>query len=180
MTAIVYWAHLPSHTDVRTQGYVGFSRYPLAVRSNQHRKNARLRNARKNRFYEALQDHSDAVQFRVLCVGAPEYCLDLEHALRPTQNIGWNMACGGDAPALGRVMTAEHKAKIDAAKRGRPRSEETKRKLSEALKGNQCAKGSVRTPEMRAAHSARMKGFRHSDEARAKISAAQRRKDMST
>jgi group I intron endonuclease len=87
-------------------------------------------------------------------------------------------------PRAGKRHTAETRAKISekiqaALERGGAgkytRSEETRKKLSEALKGNSCALGYKRTPEERSAMSERMKGKalwlgkKHSEESRIKM-----------
>lgn len=92
-----------------------------------------------------------------LVVASIEYCLDLENKLRPVSHTGWNILAGGLAGALGHKRNPEVGLKIAASKVGKPRSVETRAKLSVALKGNKCAKGSVRTEAMKAAHSERMK-----------------------
>jgi group I intron endonuclease len=57
---------------------------------------------------------------------------------------------------------------------GKHRSEETRRKISEAQMGNQYGKGRVVSDEVKAKMSANMKGRSVSEEARAKISASQK------
>lgn len=87
-------------------------------------------------------------------------------------------------PRTGKKHSEETKAKISAKiqqamveGRGpvKKRSEETRRRQSESLKGNTCALGTVRSPEERAAIAERMKGNqnwlgkKHTAESRAKM-----------
>lgn len=70
----------------------------------------------------------------------------------------------------------------DAPTRGMKFSDETKAKISRALKGNQCAKGHKRPPEeceairLRSLGKKNFLGRTHTDEAKAKVSAAQKGK----
>lgn len=88
---------------------------------------------------------------------------------------------------LGHKNSPEHRAKISAALKGKPRpsssrpmSEETKRKIAEANRGNQWNKGRQHTDDARANMSKAKLGNTHaaghivSEETRAKISAAVR------
>lgn len=87
-------------------------------------------------------------------------------------------------PRTGKKHSEEAKAKISAKiqqamaeGRGpvKKRSEETRRRQSESLKGNKCALGAVRSPEERAAIAERMRGNqnwlgrKHTAESRAKM-----------
>lgn len=94
---------------------------------------------------------------------------------------GYNIAPGGEGAMFGRRHTAETKAKISAAKKGRKLSEQHVAKMSEAMRGD-------RNPYFGKKHSleslAKMSevhrgnkhhlGYKHSPEAREKMSAALR------
>ena len=44
--AIIYWAHLPEHTDISTEGYVGVSINSLKQRKSEH-----IRDSKKGSTY---------------------------------------------------------------------------------------------------------------------------------
>lgn len=173
--ACVYWIHLPEHTDVLTEGYVGFTKHSAASRWTRHRRDL-TKGARSCRGLAAAMDEHGlgALQMRPLVVGGLEYCVDLEARLRPYAHTGWNIGPGGQSPVLGRKHSPEALAKINAHKAGRVVSPETRAKIAATLKGNSNAKGAVRTPEMRSVYSERGRRFRHTEEAKARIGAASR------
>ena len=110
---------------------------------------------------------------------------------------GLNKTPGGNGwhPMIGRAVSAETKAKLSAANKGKLMSDEAKAKMSKAKKGmsdetrakmSAAAKGKKLSPETRAKQSAANKGRRsptegkpRSDETRAKQSAALKGKTLS-
>lgn len=78
--AYVYWLHLPEHTDVLTQGYIGAaSNIDARLRSHKHR----------------LKDIWDKVIVKLLVKSTINYCYEIEAKLRPHRRIGWNISAGG-------------------------------------------------------------------------------------
>lgn len=87
----VYWLHLPDHTDIWTEGYIGVTNN-VTQRLNFHKKrkqNPHLRNA--------FQKYPD-IGVTVLLEGDEAYCFDIEAKLRPQTNLGWNINVGGSKP----------------------------------------------------------------------------------
>jgi len=86
----LYWIRYPEHTDPRSEGYIGISSRPF------------------DRFLEHTKGQKNKILPRVISKGAfMEILLEglsLEEALlkennyRPEENIGWNIAKGGDIP----------------------------------------------------------------------------------
>lgn len=148
----IYWAHIPSHTDMFTEGYIGITSKPLEDRVWQHKSAARQ--GVKRLFYDALRKYGEDVIFETILVCGREYAKLIENKLRPSPWIGWNIACGGstgnaDIRAL-KPLSKETRDKIsknhiskrhifaEIAKKthtGRKRSDETKLRISEALLG---------------------------------------------
>jgi hypothetical protein len=98
-------------------GYVGVTKNP-EIRFSQHgwrrkKSNAHLRNA--------LLKHKDQIQFVVLAkdLDFEAACL-LEEMLRPTENIGWNIAKGGSIPPnpKGKERSLAYRNNISKAKAG--------------------------------------------------------------
>jgi len=173
MTASVYWIRHSEHTDCRTQGYVGFTSGKPAYRWKRHVREAQKGANTCRRLQDAIRRYKpENLVFGVLCVGDPAYCLDLEQRLRPAENIGWNIGCGGAQTQLGRKYTPEHCAKINAHKTGRVVTQETRDKIAATLRGNKNAAGSVRSEEYRRNLSLRATGFRHTEETKSRIGAA--------
>lgn len=132
---IVYWAHLPEHTDITVEGYVGITKTSLQKRMWQHKHNAKKRENSPKRtvFDRAIAKHGyDNVVFDTVCICDKNYALYLEHALRPEMLIGWNIAKGGDEGGRfkGYKHTEEAKRKIAEAGKGRQMSAEGRAKLS--------------------------------------------------
>lgn len=107
----VYWYHLPEHTDLNVQGYVG-------VTSNLYERDKCHRNYGKGYgviLRKALIKYGDRVQRRILCSGiTQEMAYEVERLLRPLPKIGWNVAVGGGLPpsCLGRKHSEETKKRI--------------------------------------------------------------------
>jgi hypothetical protein len=88
--AVVYWLHLPEHTDMFKDGYVGVaSDFRKRMRSHKHR----LKHIWANVIAE------------IVVIADSAYCLLIEQKLRPSYNIGWNKAIGG---MKGHIMYGEH------------------------------------------------------------------------
>ena len=93
MTTSVYWIHHPDHTDMFSQGYIGVSK-DVEKRFKQHfekKHNLHLVNATHKYGWDNL------VKKQIL-IAEEDYCYDIEGKLRPTANIGWNIAVGGGVP----------------------------------------------------------------------------------
>ena len=103
---IVYWIHDDTCYDPANHGYIGVT--------TSSRKRARfLEHKGSNRFPKDFK-------FVELRRGSAKECYLTEACLRPKANIGWNIAPGG---ARGN-------------KNGIPRSDDTRRKIGNANKGN--------------------------------------------
>jgi group I intron endonuclease len=125
--AFLYWIHLPTHTDIFTEGYVGVTTKAPEKRFSQHKSVAKTGNLPISR---ALRKHGDSVVFEVILIGEENYCYDLESRLRPTDRLGWNCASGGASTLKGFKHSEETKRRISQVQIGKKLSEETKRKLS--------------------------------------------------
>lgn len=109
----LYWIHHKNHTDILSEGYVGITRRTITERFEEHLVvgNQHLRNA--------IQKYGEDVIVECVDQGTDEFCIQREKELRPIRGIGWNIAEGGGNPPN---MS------------GIPRSEETKRKISQTRK----------------------------------------------
>jgi hypothetical protein len=81
----LYWIHDDSCLTVRNDGYVGVT-VNLKGRIKRHRSN----------FKDKGELHAT-----ILYIGTNKDCLKREFDLRPTRNIGWNTAPGGQKSRLG-------------------------------------------------------------------------------
>lgn len=90
--AVVYWAHLPEHTDMFSEGYIGITRNTLHHRILQHKLRAKIS---KGHFSNALNRYGDSIVFEVIIIAELPYCAEMESKLRPKSNIGWNILQGG-------------------------------------------------------------------------------------
>lgn len=145
--AFVYWIHLKEHTDILTEGYIGITSRTVNQRLNQHRLAGRSKRSNRG-IAKVFKTHGDDLIITTLCECSIEYAGDLEFKLRPEENIGWNVAIGGNivkSTAAGRkalsdltkgrpcqphVLAAMNKARLS-----KPVSEETRAKQSIASTG---------------------------------------------
>lgn len=93
-----YWIHLPEHTDILTQGYVGITKNSAESRFKKHRLLAFGGNSDHIIISRALRKYDDRVIVDTLCYSDKEYAKELEFKLRPKDFIGWNMRPGGMTP----------------------------------------------------------------------------------
>jgi len=133
----VYWLHLPEHTDIHSQGYIGVSIDPKQ-RLWEHKNDAK-KGTHHNKYLERIIDKHELIQ-SIIFSGDIDACYTFEEDLRPTKNIGWNLNKGGDCPPSnkGKKFSQEHCANITKGKLGKKRSpvtEETKLKISQAQTG---------------------------------------------
>lgn len=136
--AFIYWIHIPEHTDMYSQGYIGVSIDP-SRRLWQHRNDASKDKHCNFHLSQALKKyHSNIIQ-TIIFEGDESACYSLEEQIRPTENIGWNINKGGERPpsALGRKLSNDHKQKISKGNTGKKHSHtaEAKKKISEFNKG---------------------------------------------
>lgn len=94
-SSIVYWLHLPEHDDMFTEGYVGITK-ERAVRRWQSYKNQTKKLHKQYAVRNAIAKHHDEIICEVVVVAeSRDYCELIEAKLRPSNNIGWNIAKGG-------------------------------------------------------------------------------------
>lgn len=115
---VVYWYHLPIHTDITTEGYVGVTNNQKQ-RHWEHVKGSNTGCYIMRRAFEKYGE--DGIVKDVVFIGTREECLAKELELRPTNKIGWNIVPGGgDAPdCTGKKHSEETKAKIAAGNKGK-------------------------------------------------------------
>jgi hypothetical protein len=130
MASSVYWIHHPEHTDMFTQGYIGVSN-DVRKRWLDHKR--RIQNLH---FKNAVAKYGwDNMVKKEILIAEEAYCLDIENKLRPTKNIGWNIAIGGGKPPI----TYDHgfpKGMVPWNK-GIPISDETRKIISQMKKGTE-------------------------------------------
>lgn len=107
--AEVYWVHLPEHTDVFTQGYVGYTAQTALERFETHKKESRYTTKKLTIIHKAILKYGNNLVVDTLVVCDEEYGLYVENALRPTEKIGWNIVPGGGKPPnhTGKKRTAD-------------------------------------------------------------------------
>lgn len=138
MLLSVYWIRCKWHTDYLTQGYVGVTNN-IARRIKEHKRNSSDSSAYlKN----AIAKYGEDIVYDILYEDIEEeLALLVEAELRSSPAIGWNFAEGGGVPPAawgnqynkGRSLTQETKDKISSALKGRTVSDEVKRNMSKAF-----------------------------------------------
>jgi len=164
--------------------YVGSSGN-IVQRWRQHHHNLRKGNTHNQYLQRVWNKYGEAdFKFKILEECSPGQLIEREqfwaNALKPTCNVGEFV----ESSMRGHIFTKEHRAKMSAARIGRkfgPRSEETRRKISEAQLGkvippDQIAKmaATKRGRKLTEEHRQKLKGHPHaqSQETRKKISQA--------
>lgn len=107
----LYWIHLPEHTNITTQGYVG-------ITNNFNKRMIKHKSANENpHLYNAIKKYGwDNLIKQQMVISTKDYIVDLEKKLRSADHIGWNIAPGGGIPPnpTGKKRTQEHIDKMVA------------------------------------------------------------------
>lgn len=152
----VYWIHLPEHTDIFTQGYVGVAVGGSAKRFREHKSSAK--SGSNLHIHNAIRKYGNELVVEDIIRAPIEYCYDLENKLRPLPNIGYNLSVGGASVNLGSKRSEDCRAKMSSDRKG--------------VKPTEIALANMRL-------AAKSKIYRHSDEARNKISNSAKMRDNS-
>lgn len=110
--AYVYWIHLPEHSNINNEGYIGVTKNPNR-RFSQH-KNA-SNSTRSEALKNAIKKYKDKVLYTILLKADEEYCYQIENILRPKDHIGWNLSEGGHhggGRLKGSIISEETKEKM--------------------------------------------------------------------
>lgn len=153
--AFVYWIKAPHHTDMFSEGYIGYTSKDIETRFKKHIGDATTGQKRNYRLHHAIRKYKESLSISVVLEGSEEYCLMIEEKLRPVKNTGWNHNVGGFKPPSpkGRLHSKESVEKRLASRRrtlasetpeereircekyrGRKFSNESKEKMSQTAK----------------------------------------------
>lgn len=140
----LYWIHLPEHTDITSQGYIGITTTDVNKRFIAHKSAAKTSD---HVIHRAIRKYKDKLCIKILVIGTLEYCLLLENRLRPDPHIGWNSAIGGlngnphtaesrqtMSIAQKAAWTDERRLVFSLSKRGKPISDATRQASKNYLK----------------------------------------------
>lgn len=105
--AEVYWIHLPEHTDMFSEGYIGFTSKTAKERFKGHMFDSVSSRSGCEVLKRAIRKYGERLIISTICICSNDYGLYLERSLRPTPHIGWNIAVGGGAPMFGRFHTKD-------------------------------------------------------------------------
>ena len=86
----LYWIHYPTQNDPKSEGYIGITS-DFNTRMTTHSKYAKYKH-----IYNRIQ--SGAVADVLIKDLSKEQAELLESEMRPAENIGWNLAAGGNIP----------------------------------------------------------------------------------
>ena len=107
MKYVVYWIRRRIHQNLYEEGYVGVTNN-FDRRTNYHlRYHYKTDNPKLSR---AVKKYDDIIVSSIF-EGSEDECYLFENKLRPTVNVGWNIAIGGSKPPLskGRKWSSEHR-----------------------------------------------------------------------
>ena len=121
MTAEVYWSRAPHHSDMTSEGYVGVSKNSNKRWLYGH-KWAHTKGRHDNpRLSNAIAKHGwDSLIKTVVVVADEAYCYELENKLRPTSDIGWNLALGGCKPPISKFRGSDYISPLKGVPRPTP------------------------------------------------------------
>lgn len=91
--SIVYWIHRPCQKNIWSEGYVGITKLPAKQRLLYHLRDA---NRHNTPLANAIKKYKDLIFEIILIADTRDYCGDIEAKIRPSMNIGWNIAKGGN------------------------------------------------------------------------------------
>lgn len=131
----VYWIHLPEHTDMTIDGYIGVAK-DFEQRMFAHKSCAKT--GKEQTLYKAIRKHGwDSLIKEIVIVADDNYCLAFEKKLRPSERIGWNIAVGGGeitgAHLKGKKQSPEHLASRKKALIGRVSGMKGKKMPAESI-----------------------------------------------
>ena len=161
----VYWIRCAEHTDITSQGYIGVSSR-FDRRMWEHSK---LKGNRHLKFAMKKYGWDNLVKTQIL-IAEEDYCLDIEHKLRPTDDIGWNCVSGGGKPPINRWNLGTKGIMIPWNK-GLHLSEEMREQISKKVKN--LWENTEYREHMSKVHKGKasaMKGKKHSPETLKKMS----------
>jgi hypothetical protein len=135
MSTSVYWIHHKDHTDMFSQGYIGVSKNikDRWFRHSRYSGNQHLKAAIKKYGWDSLIKE-------VVLIGEEAYCYDLETKIRPTKQIGWNIAEGGAKPPTSQPRKNDYVSPLKGKARptpwlvGKVKTAEERKNMSEARK----------------------------------------------
>lgn len=161
--AIVYLAT----NRINGKRYVGMTGRRLAVRRSQHEREARKATDSSPWFHAAIRKHGASNFDWMILSDCSDFDAALEEEKRLIREIRpeYNMSEGGRGNS-GHTISPEHRAKISAARLGKPFSDEHRKNLSKAQTGKK------HSAELIAKRMAPRLGKSLSDDHRAKIRSA--------
>lgn len=142
--AFVYWIKSKDHSDILTEGYIGFTSKTVADRIKSHKFNYKKfsRDGKSGgclKLYSEIKNSGGWLELEIVTLleGSKEYCLDIENKLRPNENIGWNVRVGGDNQVMfKREVSSETRRKLVEVRKTWVMSQETKDRLSIERQGD--------------------------------------------
>ena len=108
----VYWIRHVDHTCIKTQGYIGITK-DVNKRWKEHKQYAKALYVKCTMVERAISKYGDLLVWEVILENVEKELAELiEFELRPTSNIGRNIAVGGCCATLGYKHTEETKCKL--------------------------------------------------------------------
>ena len=119
---VVYWMHLKDHKDITNEGYIGIT-IKFKRRMAAHHRESKVKYKGYTIQNAILKYGWPSIKRDIVFTGSVGECRSKEKELRPTSNIGWNMAVGGQEQPIcsgywqGKTLSEEHKQKMRDAER---------------------------------------------------------------
>ena len=159
---------------INNKGYVGFTTQSLRARFGTHLRKSEVLPFPLHQAIKKYGRENFTIQeletFEVVEEGLAKEEWYIQE-LNTRYPNGYNVAVGGKAPGLGRKQSKEEIEKRAASNRGKKRSDEFKRRLSEQLKGKPRKPHSEETKQKMSKSRKGKPGKPHTEETKLKISA---------
>lgn len=136
--AEVYWIRLPEHTDMFSEGYIGITKNTAKSRFRGHVAASKKEESEHFKISRAINKYGkNNLIIETLVICDIEYASEIENKLRPTTNIGWNIAAGGQETFSysGYTLSEETKDKMSKTRTGRKLTPEWRENISKGKKG---------------------------------------------
>lgn len=150
MITSIYWIRAKDHSDIMSEGYIGVSKDANKRWKYGHfwsHKNSRHDNPRLS---NAIAKHGwDNLVKEILVMGSEDYCYEIEKKLRPTEEIGWNLAVGGGKPPVSKFRGDDYVSPLKGIHRPTPWmiGNSHSPSIESCRNGGKAGKGRKQTPE---------------------------------
>ena len=117
----VYWIHTKDHSDIFSEGYIGVSNNAKTRWKSGHQRQVKNNMHPNIRLTNAINEHGwNNLVMEVILIADSDYCHNIEQKLRPSEEIGWNLAIGGGKPPVAKFRGKDYVSPLKGVSRSTP------------------------------------------------------------